>query len=322
MGHDGNNSTTYVHGNYDQNDLAQKFDIFLNCWVAQLSLSVIFNVICLYVIVAANKGKRNYSDLFLFGVMTSHLINAASIIIYSRVVHTDMTDALYQIFISSIPLTLTFLTALTIDRYLAVKYSFFYHTLTWKYPVIVFGTIIIFMSFVVLFLVVNSTHVWNYDYQAWLVGVHSLVVAFIIIFCYYNIFCEAKRQLLKIASTSVWGASSEKDRKTTYKNNVNKRKMKAVRTCLLFTMSYFVFWLPYFVFLFLDFFKVLSDVNGNHRFWFQFGSWFFGGLNGLTDPFVYEYFNKDLRMYISERFLKRNRKTPVISETNVSECGF
>lgn len=314
--HDDENFTDYDYDKFfkefDYNGLVEAGAAFTKIWMTQSALVIFSNLVCLYIITAAKGLKRSYSNWFLIGVMVSHIIKGCSLIIFIQDVYKEV---FFDMFVDSMALSLIFLTLLTVDRYLAIKHTFLYHTLTWRYATLALGISVVPWIGFVVFVYISSQN-YNGCQTVTVLGVITLAVGILLIFSNYNVYREARRQLASIASTTI--RSTDQQRKVA-QDRMKKRKLKAIGICMLITMSFIVFWLPYFVFTFLDLAGAL-DAEAIVKFWLHMGSWFCGGLNSVIDPIIYEYFNKDIRRYLRKGVCRPRKKASKYFDTHVSEC--
>lgn len=271
-------------------------------------IGIVLNGTISFIIMSNRRLRRRKSNKFLLNLLLSDMCVCVSFFCYSVVNISDermnfdshMTFAfLISVFML---LSLDNLIVVTLDRLIAVKWSFYYQNkLKAKhvYVTICAAWSITVLYFIILMVVRHSSTIliaFGLVHYSFL----SVIIAGFVVMLVTNIiiYVEAKRQLRAISKTFVSATLSKTERG---KNMQRHKECRLVRISMSMVLSFVIFWLPSVISCF--YMKVQETFLSEE---YHYVSWCLVSLNYICDPLIYVALSKDVKTEIKRICRKRD----------------
>lgn len=252
---------------------------------------VVTNLLAVTTIATSKQLRLLFSNFMLALLFTTHILSGCTNIFLSVVEINYRTNQKLVFFAHLVRDTIAgteviFTIFVPLERFCAISKPFFYEKLTKRHAVL-------YITFIFLFPIVFA--VWRVFSRGVFMAafIVTFVGAFVITITNTYLYRSVKKQCIHIASQIV-GKSTEQQLEK--RLSVQKRKLKALRMCIAFTLSYVLTWLPVGV-------KNMLNTSQEPTHWnVLIGA--IGFSNGLWDVLIFFYVSRTAREHI-KRFLKK-----------------
>jgi len=270
-------------------------------YLVQGSFIIIINLALVAFIALRKHVRKNQKNIFLASLFVSHSIIGVLCCLLS----SKQTREVYQIYMmdyGSATMLASFcnLMLVTVDRFTAIRFPMFYNRITIK--TVLVALIIVWLipvAFLLLTLVVSGISYLAFVLVTFL-GITILMLENLLIYCI------VRKQVKNIKSVRVVSSNELlKDNQRLSMLTTNQASHhRAFFICLAMVLSYVIAWLPATVYVLYN--LVTTHEKPTHRA-YQNLIVFLAFSNSISDPIIYTWFNRKLKMRMKEFIQERSK---------------
>ena len=278
-------------------------------------IGLIENLLIIFVILADRTLRKNLANQFFVNLMVWYfLFDLASLL---RSVVSSMGMNVVDLLITTIIASSLAISALTLDRMLAIKFPYRHHSLPRWVPclVIIFCWAIPIAYLILSFVLEDEIK----DFTRGCIFVTTNITAIVcLVVSNTIIFVEARMQLKKIEKTQVrttspkdeqFSSNALQSKSKTVSANKVKSETRLAYICFGVVITYIIFWLP----MTLEYL-----INGLQRQRPSEATRVLVYLNAIVMPVFYAWFNKSVKKSLKSRMCRIHSTTSHSDESYVS----